>query len=63
MLLFFRRIVGTRVIGLQEIPLLMNEYDMYEDIYFGKISERNSAKRMKINGIYEYVNHLKPQNF
>ncbi|MGA7601563.1 MAG: lysine--tRNA ligase, partial [Nitrososphaeraceae archaeon] len=63
MLLFFRRIVGTRVIGLQEIPLLMNEYDMYEDIYFGKISERNSAKRMKINGIYEYVNHLKPPKF
>lgn len=60
MLLFFRRIVGTRVIGLREIPLLMNEYDMYEDIYFGKVSERNSAKRMKINGIYEYVNHLKP---
>jgi lysyl-tRNA synthetase class 1 len=63
MLLFFRRIVGTRVIGLQEIPLLMNEYDMYEDVYFGKISERNSAKRMKINGIYEYVNHLKPPKF
>ena len=40
MLLFFKRIVGTRVIGLQEIPFLMNEYDMYEDIYFGKISER-----------------------
>jgi lysyl-tRNA synthetase class 1 len=63
MLLFFRRIVGTRVIGLREIPLLMNEYDKYEDIYFGKISERNSAKRMKINGIYEYVNHLKPPKF
>jgi lysyl-tRNA synthetase class 1 len=63
MLLFFRRIVGTRVIGLREIPLLMNEYDMYEDIYFGKISEKNSAKRIKINGIYEYVNHLKPPKF
>jgi lysyl-tRNA synthetase, class I len=63
MLLFFRRIVGTRLIGLQEIPLLMNEYDMYEDVYFGRISERNIAKRTKINGIYEYVNHQKPPKF
>jgi lysyl-tRNA synthetase, class I len=63
MLLFFRRIVGTRLIGLQEIPLLMNEYDFYEDVYFGRISERNIAKRMKIKGVYEYVNHLKPPKF
>jgi lysyl-tRNA synthetase class 1 len=63
MLLFFRRIVGTRVIGLQEIPILMNEYDLYEDVYFGRISESNILKRMKINGIYEYVNHLKPPKF
>jgi lysyl-tRNA synthetase, class I len=63
MLLFFRRIVGTRLIGLQEIPLLMNEYDFYEDVYFGRISERNIAKRMKIKGVYEYVNHLNPPKF
>jgi lysyl-tRNA synthetase, class I len=63
MLLFFRRIVGTRLIGLQEIPLLMNEYDLYEDVYFGRSSEGNIAKRMKINGIYEYVNHLKPPKY
>jgi lysyl-tRNA synthetase class 1 len=59
-LLFFKRIVGTRVIGLEEIPSLMSEYDLYEDIYFGRILEENTAKREKINGIYEYVNHLKP---
>lgn len=63
MLLFFRRIVGTRLIGLQEIPLLMNEYDFYEDVYFGRILERNIAKRTKIKGVYEYVNHLKPPKF
>jgi lysyl-tRNA synthetase class 1 len=63
MLLFFRRIVGTRLIGLQEIPRLMDEYDLYEDVYFGGSSERNIAKHMKINGIYEYVNHLKPPKY
>jgi lysyl-tRNA synthetase class 1 len=62
-LLFFKRIVGTRVIGLEEIPSLMNEYDFYEDIYFGKIREENSAKLAKINGIYQYVNHLEPPKF
>jgi lysyl-tRNA synthetase, class I len=62
-LLFFKRIVGTRVIGLEEIPSLMNEYDFYEDIYFGKIREENSSKLAKINGIYQYVNHLEPPKF
>ncbi|HYY67928.1 MAG TPA: lysine--tRNA ligase [Nitrososphaeraceae archaeon] len=63
MLLFFKRIVGTRVIGLAEIPSLINEYDFYEDIHFGKIREENSAKLAKISGIYQYINHLKPPKF
>jgi lysyl-tRNA synthetase class 1 len=63
MLLFFKRIVGTRVMGLEEIPSLMNEYDFYEDVYFDKIIEENKAKVAKIKGIYEYVNHLKPPKY
>ncbi|CAN5333106.1 lysine--tRNA ligase [soil metagenome] len=63
MLLFFKRIVGTRVMGLEEIPSLMNEYDFYEDVYFDKIIEENKAKVVKIKGIYEYVNHLKPPKY
>jgi lysyl-tRNA synthetase class 1 len=63
MLLFFKRIVGTRTIDLEEIPSLMNEYDLYEDLYFGKVREDNKAKLIKLKGIYEYVNHLRPPKY
>jgi lysyl-tRNA synthetase class 1 len=38
----------------------MEEYDLYEDLYFDKLRESNPAKLMKIKGVYEYTNHLKP---
>lgn len=60
MLLFFKRVIGTRTVSLEEIPTLMNEYDLYEDIYFGKVSEENKAKLVKLKGLFEYVNHLRP---
>ena len=63
MLLFFKRIVGTRTIDLEEIPAMMNEYDLYEDLYFGKVREDNKAKLIKLKGIYEYVNHLRPPKY
>lgn len=59
LLLLFKRIVGTRHVSLEDIPALMDEFDFYEDVYFDKIKESNSAKMTKIKGIYEYVNHLK----
>jgi lysyl-tRNA synthetase class 1 len=60
LLLLFKRIIGTRHIGISDIPLLMDEYDFYEDIYFDRIKENNQAKLAKIKGLYEYINHLKP---
>jgi lysyl-tRNA synthetase class 1 len=60
LLLLFKRITGTRHIGIDDIPSLMDEYDLYEDIYFGKIKEDNEAKLIKIKGIYEFINHLNP---
>ena len=60
LLLLFKRISGTRHVGIDDIPQLMDEYDMYEDIYFGKIKEPNESKRVKLTGIYEYINHLEP---
>ena len=63
MLLFFKRIVGTRTIDLEEIPAMMNEYDLYEDLYFGKVREDNKAKLIKLKGIYEYINHLRPPKY
>lgn len=60
LLLLFKRISGTRHVGIDDIPQLMDEYDMYEDIYFGNVKEPNDSKRIKLNGIYEYINHLEP---
>ena len=62
LLLLYKRITGTRHIGIDDIPILMDEYDLYEDIYFNKIKEKNTNKAKKIKGIYEYVNNLNPSN-
>jgi lysyl-tRNA synthetase, class I len=60
LLLLFKRIAGTRHVGLDDVPALMDEFDYYEDVYFGKIREDNLAKLTKIKGIYEYINKLNP---
>jgi lysyl-tRNA synthetase class 1 len=60
LLLLFKRIAGTRHVGLDDVPTLMDEYDYYEDVYFGKVTEDNPAKLTKIKGIYEYINKLHP---
>jgi lysyl-tRNA synthetase, class I len=62
LLLLYKRIAGTRHISLDDIPILMDEYDFYEDIYFNKIKEKNIPKSTKIKGIYEYANNLKPNH-
>jgi lysyl-tRNA synthetase, class I len=56
--LLFKRIAGTRHVGLDDVPTLMDEYDYYEDVYFGKVTEDNTAKITKIKGIYEFINKL-----
>ncbi len=60
LLLLYKRIAGTRHVGIEDIPMLMDEYDLYEDIYFGKAKENNKSKLLKIKGIYEYINGLLP---
>ena len=60
LLLLFKRIAGTRHVGLDDVPTLMDEYDYYEDVYFGKVTEDNPAKLTKMKGIYEYINKLHP---
>lgn len=59
LLLLFKRITGSRQVGTDDIPTLMEEYDICEDIYFGKKKEDNEEKLVKTKGLYEYVNHLK----
>lgn len=60
LLLLLKRITGTRTVGIEDIPLLMDEYDDIEDLFFGKKKETNYEKMIKIKGLYEYVNHLQP---
>ncbi len=60
LLLLYKRVTGTRNVSVDDIPSLMDEYDFYEDLYFGIAKEENLIKLAKIKGIYDYVNHLKP---
>ncbi len=60
LLLLYKRITGTRHVSIEDIPNLMDEYDLYEDIFFDKIKEKNKNKTTKIKGVYEYVNNLNP---
>ncbi len=60
LLLLYKRITGTRHISIEDIPNLMDEYDLYEDIFFDKIKEKNKNKTTKIKGVYEYANNLNP---
>lgn len=60
LLLLYKRITGARELGIEDIPSLMNEYNELEDIYFGKTKLDNEAKKIKSQGLYEYVNLLSP---
>jgi len=60
LLLLFKRITGTRHVGLDDVPILMKEYDDLEDIYFDKVKVDNPAKLVKDKGLYEYINKLQP---
>lgn len=60
LLLLFKRITGTRHVGLDDVPVLMKEYDDLEDIYFDKVKVDNPAKLVKDKGLYEYINKLQP---
>ncbi len=58
LLLLYKRITGTREVGFEDIPALMDEYNELENIYFGKIKLDNEARLTKAKGLYEYVNLL-----
>ncbi|MEM3383744.1 MAG: lysine--tRNA ligase [Nitrososphaerales archaeon] len=62
LLLMFKRVAGSRNISIDDIPSYMDEYDLLEDIYFGKIKVDNPLKLMKLKGLYEYVNLLKTKD-
>lgn len=60
LLLLYKRITGTREVGFEDIPALMDEYHELDNIYFGKIKLDNEMKVIKTKGLFEYVNLLNP---
>jgi len=59
LLLMLKRFVGTRTLGVSDIPSYMNELDELEDVYFGKkqVAEKDAVK---LKGLYEYCWVMKP---
>lgn len=60
LLLMYKRIQGARRLGLEDVPALMNEYDELENTYFGVTKMDNLDKAVRLRGLYEYVNLLRP---
>lgn len=60
LLLFFKRIVGTRTLSVGDIPAYMTELDDLEDVYFGSKKIDNKGELAKLRGLYEYCHLLKP---
>ncbi len=58
LLLLYKRITGTREVGFEDIPALMDEYNELENIYLGKIKLDNETKMIRSKGLFEYVNLL-----
>jgi lysyl-tRNA synthetase class 1 len=59
LLLMLKRFVGTRTLGVSDIPSYMNELDELEDVYFGK-KQVSSKEAAKLKGLYEYCWVMKP---
>lgn len=60
LLLLYKRITGARELDTDDIPMLMNEYNELEDIYFDKMKIDNEAKKVKLKGLFEYIHLLDP---
>ena len=59
-LLTYKRMKGARTLSVVDIPIYMSEIDYLEDVYFGRIKEKNQARKRSLTGLYEYCWHLKP---
>jgi lysyl-tRNA synthetase, class I len=60
LLVYYKRIIGARNISEEDVPAYMDEYDYYEDVYFGKVKEPNKMKEARLKGIYYYANLANP---
>ena len=59
-LLMFKRITGTRNLGVEDIPIYVNELQQLEEIYFGTRKISDEKELAKLRGLFEYTHFLKP---
>ncbi len=60
LLLMYKRVIGTRIVGADEIPSYMRELDSLEDIYFGKTTLTDKRDLEKLRGLYRYCWLMNP---
>lgn len=60
LLLMFKRVTGTRTLGVDDIPKYMSEFDHVEDVYWAKAATDNPAERAKLRGLYKYCWMMRP---
>jgi lysyl-tRNA synthetase class 1 len=59
-LLMYKRIIGTRNVSLEDIPVYMEDFDDLEEQYFSRKRDPNPMREAKLRGLYEYTMLLKP---
>ena len=60
LLLMYKRVTGSRTVGVSEIATYMREFDELEDVYFGTKHVADGRERAKLRGLYEYCWLLNP---
>lgn len=60
LLLMYKRVVGSRSLGVSDVPTYMRELDDLEDIYFGVKDVSDPREKAKLRGLYEYCWLLNP---
>jgi lysyl-tRNA synthetase class 1 len=54
-----KRFVGTRIVGVSDIPTYMNELDELEDVYFDK-KQFSQKETVRLKGLYKYCWVMQP---
>jgi len=60
LLLMYKRVIGSRTIGVSDIATYVRELDDLEDVYFGAKEVSDARERAKLKGLYEYCWLLRP---
>ena len=59
MLLLLKRFVGARALDVTDIPAYMNEFDYFEDVYFGIKKPKDEKELARLRGLYLYCFAMK----